>query len=341
MCTFSGTRTHIRANLVAAAALQGVLTADLTTCRWQSPSAVARATLLRPCQDARTRLLEGRRQTLGGINEGTPMGALGRGDLGPRGRERGSAHDRGRRRRRSERAIRQPQAHQGAESLQERSPASTIRRSRSAPSSRPPDRSRPSTRRRSTASRPASRRPTPRVSRQAQDRAGQRRRRRRRRPQHHRRAAARRGGQGLRHHHRVERRRRQRRVPPRPEDPGRRLAARPPRVRHLPELLRDAERQHQEHPERVHVAQRRRDQGARRHQAGDHRLQRREQRGVHGAGEVGGQQDQGSEDRLHQPRHPGRHHRVRFRRRPDQAVGRQLALHRARQRREHRSHVRR
>ena len=58
-----------------------------------------------------------------------------------------------------------------------------------------------------------------------------------------------------------------------------------------------------------------------------------QQRGLHRAGGVGGQQDQGSEDRLHEPRHPDRHHRVRFGRRPDQAVGCRLRLHRARLRR--------
>ena len=49
------------------------------------------------------------------------------------------------------------------------------------------------------------------------------------------------------HHDREQRRRRQRPVPAQPEDAGRRVAARPPGVRHLPELLRHAERQHQEH----------------------------------------------------------------------------------------------
>ena len=71
----------------------------------------------------------------------------------------------------------------------------------------------------------------------------------------------------------------------------------------------------------------------------DRRLERGEQRRLHRAGEVGDEADQGSEDRLHQPRHPGGHHRVRFGRRPDQAVGRRLHVHRARQRREHRPHV--
>ena len=54
-----------------------------------------------------------------------------------------------------------------------------------------------------------------------------------------------------------------------------------------------------------------------------------QQRGLHRAGGVGGQQDQGPQDRLPEPRHPGRHHRLRCGRRPDQAVGCRLRLHHA------------
>ena len=114
-----------------------------------------------------------------------------------------------------------------------------------------------------------------------------------------------------------------------------------PGVRHVPELLRDAERQHQEHQERVHVAQRRRDQGAGWHQARHHRLQHGERVVFTEQVNVGGQQDQRSQDRLHQPRHPDGHHRVRFGRRPDQAVGCRLRVHHARHRREHRPRCRR
>ena len=56
------------------------------------------------------------------------------------------------------------------------------------------------------------------------------------------------------HHARERGGRREWRVPPRRGHPGGGVAARPRRLRHLPELLRHAERQRQGHPERTTCA---------------------------------------------------------------------------------------
>ena len=68
-------------------------------------------------------------------------------------------------------------------------------------------------------------------------------------------------------------------------------------VRHLPELLRHAERQRQETSRTTsRRASHRGDEGARRQEARHHRLQRGEQRRVHRADKSTGEQDQGPED---------------------------------------------
>ena len=127
------------------------------------------------------------------------MGSRDRGDLRPRGRERGSARNRCRGcGRRFEHAIRQPQADQGAEPLQERSRG---HRHRDQGRHHRPDVG--SVRATSTRildgikARVAKANAEGELG-EAQDHAGERRRRRRRRPQRHRRAAAGRAGQGLR-----------------------------------------------------------------------------------------------------------------------------------------------